>query len=152
MLHCRSTPDLSWFQSGSRQDRYWNTTIKSKAVKLGLKNCSKDSPPLPWKVEAAIREVEIVGKLLLDAASTVCTLISDPWCISILIFLCYLSLFTQASMNLRSGHNVTQVDFDSKRTRIRSLKPANGYAQVKETFGSSVQDAKTRLTTASQKI
>merc|ERR1719220_613401 len=53
------------------------------------------------QVEAAIREVEIVGKLLLDAAST-------------------------ASMNLRSGHNVTQ---------------------VKETFGSSVQDAKARLTT-----
>merc|ERR1719209_686766 len=58
------------------------------------------------QVEAATREVEIVGKLLLDAAST-------------------------ASMNLRSGHNVTQ---------------------VKETFGSRVQDAKARLTTASQKI
>ena len=55
-------------------------------------------------------------------------------------------------MNLRSGHNVTQVGFDGKRTQVRSLKPANGYAQVKETFGSSVQDAKARLTTASQKI
>ena len=79
--------------------------------------------------------------------------------------MCYLTLFTQASMNLRNGHNVTQVDFDSYRSDHysrssqfkrqspqKSLKPANGYAQVKETFGSSVQDAKAKLTTASQKI
>ena len=45
---------------------------------LGKTNCSEAPPPLSLKVEAAIREVEIVGKLLIDAASTVCTLISDP--------------------------------------------------------------------------
>ena len=120
-------------------------------MKLGIKNCSKYSPPLPCKVEAAIREVEIVGKLLLDAASTVCTLGASMVHLNS-HFLVLPDLFTQASMNLRSGHNVTQVGFDGKRTQVRSLKPANGYAQVKETFGSSVQDAKTRLTTASQKI
>ena len=37
-------------------------------------------------MEAAIREVEIVGKMLIDAASAVCILISDSWCISILNF------------------------------------------------------------------
>ena len=94
---------------------------------------------------------------------------SQNFCVKIrwveALFLCYLTLFTQASMNLRNGHNVTQVDFDSYRSDHysrssqfkrqspqKSLKPANGYAQVKETFGSSVQDAKARLTIASQKI
>ena len=37
-------------------------------------------------MEAAIREVEIVGKMLIDAASAVCILIFDSWCISILNF------------------------------------------------------------------
>ena len=40
---------------------------------------------------------------------------SQNFCVKIrwveALFLCYLTLFTQASMNLRNGHNVTQVDF-----------------------------------------
>ena len=65
-------------------------------------------------MESAIREVEIVGKLLIDAASTVRTLISDPYIVHLnyQIFSFYLTLFTQASTNLRNGYNVTQVDFD----------------------------------------
>ena len=111
---------LKYFLYHSLFDR---EAVSDNRSRLAEEFCLSDTkPPSHWPVMVLPLGQDAIKVRLLLRQTAVDSDFSQNFCVKIrwveALFLCYLTLFTQASMNLRNGHNVTQVDFDSYRTRI----------------------------------
>ena len=96
------------------------------------------------QVEAAIREVEAAGRMLVDAAGVVIfeSLSQD---------LHFALNFIQAGRNLKNGQSVSEVRLPTAQMLFQLQLKALAL-QVKEVLGGSVQNVKAKLATASQKL